>query len=123
VQTTNYHLSNRNNVALTPRDNRGDRVLLLRRVEENEVFLKREREKNNEGKRDTKNTTLFTLFISALMTMTTMIKMKETTTQFLVAVVVVAFSMMVFVSANKSDSYEILQTRFGRKIRQETESR
>jgi len=38
-------------------------------------------------------------------------KMKETTTQFLVAVVV-AFSMMVFVSANKSD-YEILQTRFG----------
>ena len=44
---------------------------------------------------------------------TTMIKMKETTTQFLVAVVVVAFSMMVFVSANKSDSYEILQTRFG----------
>jgi dienelactone hydrolase len=47
------------------------------------------------------------------MTMTTMIKMKETTTQFLVAVVVVAFSMMVFVSANKSDSYEILQTRFG----------
>ena len=54
------------------------------------------------------------------MTMTTMIKMKETTTQFLVAV---AFSTMVFVSANKSDSYEILQTRFGRKIRQETESR
>ena len=47
------------------------------------------------------------------MTMTTMIKMKETTTQFLVAVVVVAFSTMVFVSANKSDSYEILQTRFG----------
>jgi dienelactone hydrolase len=46
------------------------------------------------------------------MTMMTMIKMKETTTQFLVAVVV-AFSMMVFVSANKSDSYEILQTRFG----------
>ncbi|CAL6314748.1 unnamed protein product [Bathycoccus prasinos] len=41
----------------------------------------------------------------------TMMKMKETTTQFLVAVVV-AFSMMVFVSANKSD-YEILQTRFG----------
>lgn len=46
------------------------------------------------------------------MTMMTMIKMKETITQFLVAVVVV-FSMMVFVSANKSDSYEILQTRFG----------
>ena len=45
------------------------------------------------------------------MTMTTTIKMKETTTQFLVAVVVVAFSTMVFVSANKSDSYEILQTR------------
>ena len=44
MQTTNYHLSNRNNVALTPRDNRGDRVLLLRRVEENEVFL-RERKK------------------------------------------------------------------------------
>ena len=43
--------------------------------------------------------------------MMTMMKMKETTTQFLVAVVV-AFSMMVFVSANKSD-YEILQTRFG----------
>ena len=40
MQTTNYHLSNRNNVALTPRDNRGDRVLLLRRVEENEVSLR-----------------------------------------------------------------------------------
>jgi len=50
VQTTNYHLSNRNNVALTPRDNRGDRVLLLRRVEENEVFL-RERKKQRGKKR------------------------------------------------------------------------
>ena len=43
-------ISNRNNVALTPRDNRGDRVLLLRRVEENEVFL-RERKKQRGKKR------------------------------------------------------------------------
>ena len=42
--------------------------------------------------------------------MMTMIKMKETTTQFIVAFVVV-FSTMVFVSA--TTDYEILQTRFG----------